>query len=341
MFSRARLRDAEEHAWPHRPNEKDGDVDVTHQQRGSGGSQRTRRRTPVLVGLGATVTLLLTACSSPTPGSGSTWDLVSRGWLPGADDVASINPITRSLWVGSWIAALAIGIVVWGLTFWVIVRYRRRKGETGLPPQLRYYVPMEVLYTIVPLFMVGVLFFYTARDQAEIEARYPDPAVNIEVVGKRWAWDFNYRDEDVYETSAQVPMQAGLSDEQVEAEIPTLYMPVGQSAEITIHSRDVIHSFFVPAFTYKKDMVPGRTNYMSVTPEREGVYSGKCAELCGEYHSAMLFNVAVVSQAEYDEQMSALRARGQTGALDVDLGPSDLAPNQIGLPTGQKTETTG
>ncbi len=314
---------------------------MTHQQRGSGRSRQARRRTPVLAALAVGTTLLITACSTPTEGSGSTWDLISRGWLPGADDVSSINPITRSLWVGSWIAALAVGVLVWGLTFWVIIRYRRRKGETSLPPQLRYNVPMEVLYTIVPLFMVGVLFFYTARDQAEIEARDPDPGVNIEVVGKRWAWDFNYRDDDVYETSKQVPMQAGLSEDEVESDIPTLYMPVGQSAEITIHSRDVIHSFYVPAFSYKKDMVPGRTNYMTVTPEREGVYRGRCAELCGEYHSAMLFNVAVVSQTEYDSQMAALRDKGQTGALDVDLGPSDLAPNQLGLPTGQKTETTG
>lgn len=262
-------------------------------------------------------------------------DDVRRGWLPGTDDTTSMNETVRSLWVGSWIAALAIGFIVWGLTIWCVVRYRRRKGETGLPPQLRYNVPLEILYTVVPLFMVGVLFYYTARDQKEIEARYDQPAVNIEVVGKRWAWDFNYLDADVYETSGQVQLDAGLSEAEIEASIPTLYLPVGQPAELTLRGRDVIHSFYVPEFNYKKDMFPGRTNYMSVTPQVEGVYKGKCAELCGEYHQSMLFNVAVVSQEEYDAQLASLAARGQTGALGADLGPYQQNPRQVEDQIGQ------
>ena len=291
-----------------------------------------RRRARRLVGAGlvSALALAVSGCAGAETAPG----FLSRGWMPGADSTTSINPVTDNLWVGSWIAALAIGVIVWGLTVWVVVRYRRRKNETGLPPQLRYNVPMEIMYTLVPLFMVGVLFFYTARDQQEIESRYQDPQTNVEVVGKRWAWDFNYTDAGVYETSKQVQMQAGLSQAEVEAEIPTLYLPVGRTTELTLHSRDVIHSFYVPAFSYKKDMVPGRTNVMSFTPQREGVYTGRCAELCGEYHSAMLFKVAVVSQAQFDRQMAALRQRGQTGALKVDLGPSDLAPNQFGNPTG-------
>ena len=298
----------------------------------AGRPARSRRRAPRLVGAGAVgaLALVTSGCTASQTDPG----YLSRGWIPGAKDVSSINAVTDTLWVGSWIAALAIGVIVWGLTVWVVVRYRRRKGETGLPPQLRYNVPMEIMYTLVPLFMVGVLFFYTARDQQEIESRYQNPQTNVEVVGKRWAWDFNYTDADVYETSKQVPMQAGLSESEVEADIPTLYLPVGRTTELTLHSRDVIHSFYVPAFSYKKDMVPGRTNVMSFTPTREGVYAGRCAELCGEYHSAMLFRVAVVSQAQFDRQMQALRRRGQTGALEVDLGPSDLAPNQFGNPTG-------
>jgi cytochrome c oxidase subunit 2 len=67
---------------------------------------------------------------------------------------------------------------------------------------------------------------------------------------------------------------------------------------------------------YKKDTFPGKTNYMYFTPQREGTYQGKCAELCGEYHSMMLFNVKVVSRAEFDAQMAALAAKGNTGQLD-------------------------
>ena len=183
--------------------------------------------------------------------------------------------------------------------------------------------------------MGGVLFYYTARDQKSIEGRYEDPAVNIEVVGKQWGWDFNYRDADVYSTSRQVDLDAGLTQDEIEASIPIMYMPVGQPAEITIRSRDVNHSFFVPAFNYKKDLIPGKTNYMTVTPQVIGTYKGKCAELCGEYHQSMLFNVRVVSQEEYDAQLEDLRDRGQTGALDVDLGPSDLNERLVEDEVGQ------
>lgn len=314
--------------------ERDGDVHVELHPPAC--APRGHRRAPRLVGVAAVSALALV--TSGCTGAETAPGFLSRGWLPGAEGTTSTNDIVDSLWVGSWIAALAVGVIVWGLTIWVVVRYRRRKNETGLPPQLRYNVPMEIMYTLVPLFMVGVLFFYTARDQQEIESRYEDPQTQIEVVGKRWAWDFNYTDADVYETSKQIPMQAGLTQDEVDAEIPVLYLPVGRTTELTLRSRDVIHSFYVPAFSYKKDMIPGRTNLMSFTPEREGVYAGRCAELCGEYHSAMLFKVAVVSQDEYDQQMAALRQRGQTGALEVDLGPSDLSDqeveDQIGNPTG-------
>ncbi len=290
-------------------------------------TRRRRARATALVTVA--VATLSTGCTAAVQ------EDVRRGWLPGTDETSSINETVRSLWVGSWIAALAVGFLVWGLTIWCIVRYRRRKGETGMPPQLRYNVPMEILYTVVPLLMVGVLFYYTARDQKFIETRYDEPAVNIEVVGKQWGWDFNYRDADVYSTSRQVDLNSGLTDEEVLASIPTLYMPVGQQAEITIRSRDVNHSFFVPAFNYKKDLIPGKTNFMSVTPQVEGIYEGKCAELCGEYHQSMLFNVEVVSQEVYDQQLEDLRDRGQTGALDVDLGPSNLNERLVEDEVGQ------
>jgi cytochrome c oxidase subunit 2 len=136
------------------------------------------------------------------------------------------------------------------------------------------------------------------------------------VVGKQWSWDFNYLDEDVYETGvhAQDVGEPGSFDQ-----LPTLYLPVDERVEFVLDARDVIHSFWVPAFLYKMDMIPGRTNTFQVVPTREGVYAGKCAEFCGEEHSSMLFNVAVVSREEFDAQMEELRDRGQTGALGLEL----------------------
>ena len=103
------------------------------------------------------------------------------------------------------------------------------------------------------------------------------------------------RQRDVYRLDPGQLRRGGTGLDQQE-ELPTLVLPVGQNVEIALDSRDVIHSFWVVDFLYKKDMFPGKTNYMSFVPEREGTYEGKCAELCGEYHSLMLFNVEVVSR---------------------------------------------
>ena len=115
--------------------------------------------------------------------------------------------------------------------------------------------------------------------------------------------------------------------------LPVLYLPVDQNVRITLDSRDVIHSFWVPDFLYKKDMIPGQTLTFEVTPTREGTYAGKCAELCGEYHSAMLFNVKVVSEAEYEDYLATLKAAGQTGDINDEY---DRLQNQPG--TGATAE---
>ena len=99
-----------------------------------------------------------------------------------------------------------------------------------------------------------------------------------------------------------------------------------RQVEIALEARDVIHSFWVVDFLYKKDMFPGKTNYMSFVPEREGTYAGKCAELCGEYHSLMLFNVEVVSQSEYDDYIESLRDAGQEGQLSTSTTATRTCP---------------
>jgi cytochrome c oxidase subunit 2 len=108
--------------------------------------------------------------------------------------------------------------------------------------------------------------------------------------------------------------------------LPTLYLPVGKSIQIDLTARDVIHSFWVVEFLYKKDMFPGRINHMYFTPLKEGEYVGKCAELCGEYHSMMLFNVKVVSEAEYEAHMAELAAAGNVGRLGTEYDRNQNLP---------------
>lgn len=252
----------------------------------------------------ATLMLLLSGCSP---------EQLSRGYLPGVPGVTNHTDRITGLWTTSWIVLLAVGVVAWGLMFFAIIVYRRRKGDTGLPPQLRYNNPIEVMFTVVPLIITVGFFAFTARDMAEIEKPTANPDVQIQVIGKQWSWDFNYVDANVYESGIQSQFEGETGSE---ASLPTLYLPVGKSVKIDLSSRDVIHSFWVIDFLYKKDMFPGRHNFMYFTPQVEGTYQGKCAELCGEYHSMMMFNVKVVSQAEYDAQMQKLAAAGNVGQLD-------------------------
>ncbi len=252
----------------------------------------------------ASLMLLLSGCSQQE---------FSRGFLPGVPGVTNHTDRITGLWTTSWIVLWGIGIIAWGLMFYAVIVYRRRKGETGLPPQLRYNNPIETLFTVVPLIITIGFFAFTARDMAAIEEPNANPDVTIQVIAKQWSWDFNYVNGNVYDSGIQSQFEG---EEGSEAALPTLYLPVNKSVKVDLTARDVIHSFWVIDFLYKKDMFPGRTNHMYFTPQVEGTYKGKCAELCGEYHSMMLFNVKVVSQAEYDAHLAALAAAGNVGQLD-------------------------
>ncbi|MDN3311879.1 cytochrome c oxidase subunit II [Microbacterium oryzae] len=246
-----------------------------------------------------------------------------HGYLPGFDESGTATtdqaPIISSLWVGSWVAALVVGIVTWGLMLWAMIAYRRRKGQTGLPVQLRYNMPIEIFFTATPLILVLGLFAFTARDQAIIEDQHEDPDVTITAIAKQWSWDFQYNGEE--EDGSDAVWTMGVHAQADEAgninqdELPTLVLPVDKRVTIDLESRDVQHSFWIIDFLYKKDMYPGHENAWSFIPTREGEYAGKCAELCGEYHSMMLFNVKVVSEAEYEAYLDELEAKGQTGNI--------------------------
>jgi len=265
-----------------------------------------------------------------------------NGFLPGFVD--GEQPVTNhterisGLWVTSWIVLLIVGVIVWGLIIFAVIVYRRRKGQTGLPVQMRYNMPIEIFYTIVPLILVLGFFAFTARDQNAIEKPYAKPDLTIQVYAKQWAWDFNYVDDNVYDPGVQVqPDDNSATPGSVqEGEIPTLYLPENKKITILLNSRDVIHSFWVPATLYKKDIIPGQTNKMYFeTTGRTGTFVGKCAELCGEYHSAMLFNLKIVPQAEYDAHIQSLRDQGFEGQLGSEYDRNTNLPG-TGAPKGNE-----
>ncbi|WP_084101206.1 cytochrome c oxidase subunit II [Demequina sp. NBRC 110051] len=253
----------------------------------------------------AAAVLLLSGCSQG----------IENGALPSTPEITNQTGRIITLWNGSWIAALVVGVITWGLILWCVAVYRKRKGDNKLPVQTRVHLPLELMYTIVPIIAIGVLFKYTAEDIAFLTDTSAEPDVEIQVVGKQWSWDFNYLTDDVFDPGVQAQLTG---EEGVEETLPTLYLPVNETVHFYLDSRDVIHSFWIPAFLYKEDTVPGRQNEWQVTPTQTGTYQGKCAELCGEYHASMLFNVKVVERDEYDAHMQELADKGYEGALGLE-----------------------
>ncbi|MFE4874144.1 cytochrome c oxidase subunit II [Streptomyces sp. NPDC056682] len=266
--------------------------------------------------------------------------------------VTEEGPRILSLWQGSWAAALATGVLVWGLILWSVIFHRRSRTKVEVPPQTRYNMPIEALYTVVPLIIVSVLFYFTARDESKLLELTPKPPHTINVVGYQWSWGFNYIEDvpgvkgdaktdknlagiaDRFKTA--FPANAGgvyevgipgMRNPQTNNPGPTLWLPVGEKVRFVLTSRDVIHDFWVVPFLMKMDVIPGHTNSFEVTPNQEGTFLGKCAELCGVDHSRMLFNVKVVSPERYQQHLKELAAKGQTGYVPSGIAQTDPAKN--------------
>ncbi|MER5253628.1 MULTISPECIES: cytochrome c oxidase subunit II [unclassified Streptomyces] len=254
-------------------------------------------------------------------------------------------PRILSLWQGSWAAALATGVLVWGLILWSVIFHRRSRTKIEVPPQTRYNMPIEALYTVVPLIIVSVLFYFTARDESKLLHLDEKPAHTVNVVGYQWSWGFNYIEDvpgsnkDDAKTAKELeaipdkfrdafPSNAGgvydvgtpgQRNPQNGNPGPTLWLPKGEKVRFVLTSRDVIHSFWVVPFLMKQDVIPGHTNAFEVTPNKEGTFMGKCAELCGVDHSRMLFNVKVVSPERYQKHLEDLAKKNQTGYIPAGI----------------------
>lgn len=284
-------------------------------------------------------------------GCSYTWEDFPRLGMP--TPVTEEAPIILSLWQGSWAAALITGVLVWGLILWSVFFHRRSRTKVEVPPQTRYNMPIEALYTVVPLIIVSVLFYFTARDESKLLALENKPAHTVNVVGFQWSWGFNYVEnvDGDAATGTKLPKQLNAIPKRYVDEFPagaegvyavgtpgernpqngnpgpTLWLPKGEKVRFILTSRDVIHSFWVVPFLMKLDVIPGHTNAFEVTPTREGTFRGKCAELCGVDHSRMLFNVKVVSPERYQQHLKELAEKGQTGFIPSGIEQTDPARN--------------
>ncbi|MGY1813124.1 aa3-type cytochrome oxidase subunit II [Blastococcus sp. SYSU D00820] len=225
------------------------------------------------------------------------------GWPEGVTDQSEDM---RQLWVWSVIAALIVGILVWGLIAWSVVMHRKKSDE--LPRQTAYNLPLEIVYSIIPFFIIAGLFFFTVGVQNRVQERSEDPDVTVTVQAFKWNWEFIYNDTG--DSDEERVSTVGNSDE-----IPVLVLPTNETVQFHVRSADVIHSFWVPEFLFKLDVIPGnqngRDNVFEVTIREEGAFVGRCAELCGTYHAYMNFEVRAVSSEQYREYLD-LREQGQS-----------------------------
>jgi cytochrome c oxidase subunit 2 len=191
----------------------------------------------------------------------------------------------------SLVIMIGVLIVVFALFFYVLVRYRKRRGQTGIPKQVEGNHKLELIWTIVPLLLLFVLAVPTVAKTFELAEKFDDAsgAIEVKVTGHQFWWEFEYKDHGII--TAQ-----------------ELVIPVGKRVQYELVTTDVNHSFWIPALGGKQDNVAGVTNHLYLDAEEAGVYRGRCAELCGAGHALMNFNVKAVSQAEFDQWIADMQA---------------------------------
>ena len=234
------------------------------------------------------------------------------GFFP-TTPVTQSGEATFSLYTITFVIAVAVFFIVEGLLIFITLRFRRRQDQTELPYQRHGSNPLELLWTIVPAVTVTVLFvaaLITLTEEFEPAAATPNTV--IDVTGFQWQWTFDYEQEGLSFTGAG---NTG----------PEMAMPINEPVRIRLHATDVIHSFYVPQFLYKKDVVPGRVNEFDVTVTTPGRWGGQCAEFCGVGHAEMQFTVNAMSRADFDAWVAQQQAAVPTAAPTPPGGSPTIA----------------
>jgi cytochrome c oxidase subunit 2 len=215
---------------------------------------------------------------------------------------------------------------------------------------------LEIIWTAIPLAIVIGLFVVSTVVLTRVEAKTEEPAVVLDVSAYRFGWTFNYKDPgsfvaqnepyaDLWATISSSPSEP--SSDQPRDPAQDVVLPVGQPVLFRLKAEDVIHSFYVPAFFFKRDAIPGRINEFEVTIEEPGRYGGQCAEFCGLNHGQMFFNIRAVEPAEYEAWLAENAAEGEAPADQaaqdtVAVGdaqpsgtPGEAAPGDEPLPSAE------
>ena len=342
--------------------------------RGQAFSQGRSRRFR-MVGLAVTLGALAVSLS------GCTWkDAIGLGWPKGITPEAHVN---YDLWIYSVIAAFVIGGIVYALMFWASAFHRKKATDTDLPRQFGYNMPLELVLTVVPFLIISVLFYFTVVVQEKMLHKDPNPEVVIDVTAFQWNWKFGYQKVDFADGTLEfdgadparkaamaskpegvdahgeevVGAVRGLNPEdrtylnfdKVETlgsstQIPVLVLPAGKRIEFQIASADVVHSFWVPEFLFKRDVMPdpeaNHSDHIFQVSEitKTGAFVGRCAEMCGTYHSMMNFEVRVVAPNDFKAYLQQ-RIAGKTNAealLAINQSPVAITTHPFDTRRGEQ-----
>lgn len=234
--------------------------------------------------------------------------LLASGCLPApaTDDARAISGLYDIVIV----LAVIVAAIVWGLLTFAILRYRRRRPADptleDVPPQIGGHIGLEALWTFVPLLTIFGIFGLTVLTLNAIDEPAADgqDAVELHVEAFQWGWRMSYPAAGVTVAGFREPG-------------PEAVVPAGRPLRITLTAVDVIHSFYVPQFLYKRDAVPGRPHQFEMTIEQPGSYAGQCAEYCGLFHARMPFTITAVADEDFEAWLAALAASSSPDASVV------------------------
>ena len=198
------------------------------------------------------------------------------------EQASAVSSEIDMLYAFIWAVTGFFTLLIFALIVYLSLRYRRR-SEAEVPRPTIESTRLELFYTFVPFAIVMVIFFWSAKVYFNIFAEPTEP-IDVYVVGKQWMWKIQHPEG--------------------QREINELHVPVNRTVQLTMASQDVIHSFYIPAFRIKQDVVPGRYTKISFTPTRPGVYHLFCAEYCGTEHSRMVGRVYVMDEEKYNDWLS-------------------------------------
>jgi len=259
---------------------------------------RSRRWKRVAVGLAVGAPLVLGGCNFyPSYGA-------SRGSTTQGQD-------TFRLFSGMMTTGIIVGGFVFVLILFTVLRYRRRSDE--MPKQFHESIPIEILYTGIPVLIVAVLFLFTVLTENNVDATVPNnaritttgaPVLQVKVTAFQWGWRFDYPDNNVTVSGEVTNGPGGLG--------PQMVLPIHETVQILLVSNDVIHGFYVRDFNFSRYALPGVDNRFDLNIVHTGLFPGQCTQICGLYHSEMLFSVKGVTSAEFQSWTAREIAAGNT-----------------------------